>query len=100
MTVRDPRVELIAVEEELRRLNERRLHLLALLSGPRVDPVAVVWAGGRRSEDASFNDLWEAVRFMQFQNAEGDCWVECVKVGGYVLTEDEADEIALEGSRG
>lgn len=92
----DPRVELAAVEDELRRLRERQRYLKALVDGPRVVPVAVVWSHGERREYAYFDNLWEAVRFMRYADSEGDCSVECVKVGGYALTEEEADEIARE----
>jgi hypothetical protein len=96
--VTDPREELAEVEAELRALTERRDRLRALVHGPRVDPVVVLWARGTRHEEDYFDGLVDAARFARFDH--DDLYVECVKIGGYTLTEDEVDALAEEATRG
>lgn len=94
----DPREELAEVEAEIQDLQALRDNLRKLVHGPRVNPVVVSWHHGQRDEDDYFTDLADAARYARFDH--DDLSVECVKIGGYVLTDDEVDELAGEASRG
>jgi len=94
--VTDPRAELAEVEAELRELQSLRARLSTLVRGPRVEPVVVVWSRGQRYEEDYFDDLAAAARYARFDH--DDLSVECVKVGGYALTDDEVDALAEESA--